>query len=309
MIHITLLVLILYLAVIEIHSLDCADNLTFRYNGEGHKTCIWIGEKSRRVARLCKKVEVVSTCILTCGVCYYDDLGSVVKSDQKRQSKWSSYESKLKGYCNNRILRIVCPKWCGICRPNDETCEFQMQSGTMKKYRWLNRKSKKSIRVLVKVKKRYLAACGYDSELLAQLSDIPALAVFSKNRGSASVIPSADPVSNPSTTRTEQLTALSQKEVLEIIYKKTGGDQWYNNAGWCSDKKECNWYGVTCVDGNVTNINLGGNGLTGTIPTEIGELKNLALLELSDNELTGTIPIVIDKLKNVRLLDLGKHFI
>ncbi|MBC6478803.1 MAG: leucine-rich repeat domain-containing protein [Hormoscilla sp. GM7CHS1pb] len=41
----------------------------------------------------------------------------------------------------------------------------------------------------------------------------------------------------------------------------------------------------------MTKLRLHNNGLTGTIPTELGELTNLQTLGLSKNNLTGTIPL------------------
>ena len=49
---------------------------------------------------------------------------------------------------------------------------------------------------------------------------------------------------------------------------------------------------MTCdsVTGSVTELNLVFNYLTGTIPTEIGNLQALVELDLEGNDLTGAIP-------------------
>ena len=41
---------------------------------------------------------------------------------------------------------------------------------------------------------------------------------------------------------------------------------------------------------NTTELDLGGQGLTGSIPPEIGNLTNLTRLYLKNNQLTGEIP-------------------
>ena len=54
-----------------------------------------------------------------------------------------------------------------------------------------------------------------------------------------------------------------------------------------------------------TEINLSNSGLTGEIPSEIGNLTNLTNLTLYNNQLTGSIPSEIGNLTNLTYLDLG----
>ena len=50
------------------------------------------------------------------------------------------------------------------------------------------------------------------------------------------------------------------------------------------------WFGVTCSSGSVTQINLYDNSLSGSIPSELGNLADLTTLNLSNNSLSGVIP-------------------
>ncbi|XP_022843879.1 tyrosine-sulfated glycopeptide receptor 1-like [Olea europaea var. sylvestris] len=55
-------------------------------------------------------------------------------------------------------------------------------------------------------------------------------------------------------------------------------------------------------------INLGSNIISGTIPTEIGQLKFIFFLDLSNNNFSGSIPDIISNLTNLEKLDLsGNH--
>ncbi len=47
---------------------------------------------------------------------------------------------------------------------------------------------------------------------------------------------------------------------------------------------------TTDSEGNVTRLDLAFNGLTGSIPPEIGSFRNLEYLNLALNEPRGTIP-------------------
>jgi Leucine-rich repeat (LRR) protein len=90
-------------------------------------------------------------------------------------------------------------------------------------------------------------------------------------------------------------------EALVALYNSTDGDNWDYNRRWLKNNTPCSWYRVTCRGGHVSNIDLWFNDLTGTIPTELGNLSNLTTLYLYDNELTGSIPTELGNLSNLTI--------
>ncbi|MYJ78843.1 MAG: hypothetical protein F4047_12040, partial [Caldilineaceae bacterium SB0670_bin_27] len=78
------------------------------------------------------------------------------------------------------------------------------------------------------------------------------------------------------------------RDVLIAFYRSANGDNWINNSNWLSDAPLNTWYGITTDDsGHVTELELGLNGLSGAIPSELGTLGHLERLSLHGNALRG----------------------
>ncbi len=117
---------------------------------------------------------------------------------------------------------------------------------------------------------------------------------------------------------------------LVALYNETDGANWINNANWLEGPIST-WFGITTVDGAITEVALNSNNLTGTIPnriddlsslsalnlefnnlsgplpSELGRLDNLTFVNLRGNEFTGSIPVEIGDLLNLTVLDLGQN--
>ncbi len=100
---------------------------------------------------------------------------------------------------------------------------------------------------------------------------------------------------------------VDERAVLEAFYDATGGDNWTNNTNWKDDSTDIGeWFGVG-VDrsGRVISLELSSNGLTGSIPPELGRLADLRLLHLGFNSLTGSIPSQLGDLARLESLALS----
>ncbi len=104
-----------------------------------------------------------------------------------------------------------------------------------------------------------------------------------------------------------QVTQIPQVECKALIalYNSTNGLEWRKNDGWNVTNTPCSWHGVSCNGGYVQGLDLGGNGLTGLIPAELGNLSNLQQLSLYSNYLTGLISAELGNLINLQGLDLA----
>lgn len=94
---------------------------------------------------------------------------------------------------------------------------------------------------------------------------------------------------------------------LMALYNATGGPSWKNNTNWGTDEHISTWYGVV-VDvadpDRIVGLNLNENGLDGTLPDEICDIKALTILNLQLNKLKGEIPANIGNLTNMLTLSL-----
>jgi Leucine-rich repeat (LRR) protein len=93
--------------------------------------------------------------------------------------------------------------------------------------------------------------------------------------------------------------------ILKQLFSATNGNNWtqkWNTA--LNNLHETSWYGVGIKDGHVISIALPGNNLTGSLPTELGNLSRLETLNLQFNAITGSIPANINNLRNLKALNL-----
>ncbi|MCP5048897.1 MAG: hypothetical protein GY940_17130, partial [bacterium] len=92
------------------------------------------------------------------------------------------------------------------------------------------------------------------------------------------------------------------------------GDNWNNNSGWKDGTLEADgfgpigsegdWYGIEVSDDHTAEINLRYSNLTGSIPSELGDLSHLRVLKLNENRLSGSIPPELGNLSNLEDLSL-----
>ena len=83
-------------------------------------------------------------------------------------------------------------------------------------------------------------------------------------------------------------TSESECKALVALYEATNGPEWTNKTGWDGsnpDRRVCNFYGVKCnLFGQVIELRLPSNNLSGKIPPEIGNLTWLNTLYLYNNQ-------------------------
>ena len=104
-----------------------------------------------------------------------------------------------------------------------------------------------------------------------------------------------------------ECAALSDRDILQILYKATGGPDWTNSENWLTDAPLSTWDYVS-ADGEdrVVALYPSRNNLTGSIPAEVGNLARLKDLSFFWNEeLTGSIPPELGKLTRLENLSLS----
>jgi Leucine-rich repeat (LRR) protein len=110
----------------------------------------------------------------------------------------------------------------------------------------------------------------------------------------------------------------TEREALIALYNNTDGDNWTVKTNWKNIEGEFlepgfehTWHGVTITNINdtlrVRQITLNNNNLVGQLPTQMGGLGKLFLLNLNNNELNGSIPSSFGNLKELTRLQLANN--
>ena len=99
---------------------------------------------------------------------------------------------------------------------------------------------------------------------------------------------------------------MSDRTILEALYKATDGPNWDNDENWLTDAPLGDWHGVeTDASGRVVRLRV--KGLAGPLPPELGGLGKLKRLDLGANRLTGPIPPEFGDLADLEELNLGTN--
>ncbi|PAP75479.1 hypothetical protein BSZ37_02965 [Rubrivirga marina] len=116
------------------------------------------------------------------------------------------------------------------------------------------------------------------------------------------------PLAPPARRSTAASAAVVEQDSLALVafYEATNGPGWTNDDNWLTGPV-ASWHGVTVSGDRVVALGLAQNGLSGTIPADLGQLLALAELYLWDNQLEGPIPAELGSLAGLRILALGDN--
>ena len=102
-----------------------------------------------------------------------------------------------------------------------------------------------------------------------------------------------------------------ERDALIALYHSSNGAEWRDSMNWRNagdtdfspPGTECTWIGVLCdAEPSVRYLRLHSNELSGTLPSELGNLSRLLRLELHQNELSGSIPVALGNLLELEAL-------
>jgi len=106
----------------------------------------------------------------------------------------------------------------------------------------------------------------------------------------------------------------TDKASLLALYNATDGANWTNSTNWNTTQPVYTWFGVKVRGDRVTELNLQNNSLHGYLPTEIGNLVKLQILNINNMSgfyagrmLSGSLPTEIGNLPELRELILNFH--
>jgi len=117
-------------------------------------------------------------------------------------------------------------------------------------------------------------------------------------------LPTYEPSFKPSTQSDKEYIAM-QRGVLEQYYIETDGDNsWYASDNWLNDDVSvCKWYGCECNNTDidiVTSFNLPNFKSPQEVPTVLGMLSKLEVLDIDGANIVGTLPSELFRLHQLK---------
>ncbi|XP_028800005.1 putative receptor-like protein kinase At3g47110 [Neltuma alba] len=96
-------------------------------------------------------------------------------------------------------------------------------------------------------------------------------------------------------------------ELALLAFKSSVRDTYNHLQNWSNSSTMCNWSGVTCDSKHerVRILSLAKMGLSGSLPSQIGNLSFLVKLDLNSNRLYGKLPKELLQLQRLEILNLS----
>ncbi|KAF7828685.1 putative LRR receptor-like serine/threonine-protein kinase [Senna tora] len=106
-------------------------------------------------------------------------------------------------------------------------------------------------------------------------------------------------------------SGLSKDGVLLLSFKYSIlSDPLHVLGSWnYSSDTPCSWDGVTCAEARVIGLSLPNSQLLGSIPSDLGLIEHLQILDLSNNSLNGSLPSSLFQASELRMLNLSNNLI
>ncbi|QKZ14738.1 putative Ig domain-containing protein [Spirosoma sp. KUDC1026] len=119
--------------------------------------------------------------------------------------------------------------------------------------------------------------------------------------------------SGQTTTAITSLTITSSPDYQPLVdlYNATNGANWTRKSGWLNGCDPCTgnggepWQGVSCTNGRVSQLDLYGNNLIGSLPASLSALTQLTFVQIDANQLNGNVPSGLGNLTQLTHLGLS----
>ncbi|MCB0184041.1 MAG: hypothetical protein KDE31_07250, partial [Caldilineaceae bacterium] len=118
------------------------------------------------------------------------------------------------------------------------------------------------------------------------------------------VLNASEAAALPYNCNNAQGVSAGECQALVNLFRNTDGMQWTDHTNWLQNDSPCTWFGVLCNNGHVFALALPQNNLRGALPTALGDLSGLVILQLPNNQLTGELPLELGNFSQLQTLDL-----